>query len=402
MPTSGRALPLAALFGLASATPAVQAFNLQLKPSVHLAVQRDDNVFRAPDAPPPGGAGRVADTLTTLGAGARLTLSQSLQTIELRGEVDRVSYARLDALDYNRYLLNAQARLRMASLLKLKLDASRERRQENFAFRDDTESGFITEDRGLAELRLAITPRWTGIASAEHLQTEASRDSNRDSDLRENTGELGIEYRRDGYSSFGLGARVSEGSYPRRMVTAGDGREKDYQQGSVLTRIGYTPSGLSELRAQLAYTERGHDDPAVQDFQGFTGQLGYTRRFSGISQLRIEAYRDLFYVEDVNANYVENLGARLGYDYRWSAKLAFAAVAERYDSSYRASPGLDVAGETRKDDVLSLRLGAEYQPFYRFSLLPEYRYERRGSNVATGRYKYSVYGIDLVYRYGER
>lgn len=392
-----RALLAAALSLVASAAAAL---NLQLKPSVHVEVQRDDNVFRAPDAPVAGTAPRVADTLNLLGAGAALTLRESLQELEVRGEVERIDYAKLDVLDYTRYQVGAEARLVYASLLKLKLDAGRERRQESFDYRDDTGQGLITVDQASAELRGAITPRWTGIAKAERYQTQASRLASQDYDLTEDAGELGIEYRRNGYSTAGLALRLAQGNYPRRVVTPGDGREKDYDQQSLLARIGYTPSGLSDLSAQLGYTQRRHDDAAVPDFSGVTGRASYTRRFSGLSQIRLEAYRDLYYVEDVNANYVENLGLRTTFDYAWSAKLAFAVAGERYESRYEGSPGFNVGGAARKDQVLNLRLGAQYQPFYRFSILPEYRYERRGSNVADSAYDYNVFGVDLAYEYG--
>lgn len=381
-------------------TGAASALNLQLKPSVHVEVQHDDNVFRVSDAPQPGQASKTADTVSTLGAGAALTLRQSRQELEIKGEVERIDYVDLDQLDYNRYQVGGTAKLAYASLLQLKLDAGRERRQESFAFRDDTASSFITIDQASAELRAAITPRWTGIAKGERYQTEASRALSQDYDLTENAGELGVEYRRDGYSSAGIAVRLAEGEYPRRIVTPGDGREKDYDQRTALFRVGYTPSGLSDLTAQLGYTQRRHDDAAVPDFSGVTGRASYRRRFSGVSQVQLEAYRDLFYVEDINANYVENLGLRLSYDYAWSAKLAFAVAAERYESSYEGTPGLDVGGDARKDQVVSLRLGAQYQPFYRFSILPEYRYERRGSNVANSAYDYNVFGLDLAYEYG--
>ena len=392
----------AAALVLSLAATSAMALNLQFKPSVHAEVQRDDNVFRTPDDPLPGTAPHVGDTIKTLGAGAKLTLRESLQELEVRGEFDRIDYASLDTLDYNRYRVGAEARLAYASLLQLKLDAGRERRQENFIYRDDTANGFITVDQAAAELRLAVTPRWTGIARAERYQTEASRIASQDYDLTENAGELGVEYRRNGYSSLGLALRMAEGEYPRRIVTPGDGREKDYDQQSLLARVGYTPSGLSDLTMQLGYTQRRHDDAGVPDFSGFTGRASYTRRFSGISQMQLEAYRDLYYVEDVSANYVENLGLKATYDYRWSAKLAFAVAAERYESSYEGSPGFTVAGEPRKDDVFNIRLGLDYQPFYRFSILPEYRYERRGSNVANSRYDFSVIGVDLAYEYGVR
>lgn len=381
--------------------PTAEAQFLQLKPSAHVGVAYDDNVFRT-TVGNSAGIARVGDTLTTAGVGARITFAHSLQSLELSGEVDHIDYAKLDALDYDRYRIGAQAKLAYASLLKLKLDAGRERRQENFAFRDDAESSFITVDDVQAELRLAVTPHWAGIARAALYNTEASRLASQDSDLEEHSGELGVEYRRNGYSSFELGLRATQGDYPRRNATAGDGRETQYDQQSLLSRVTYAPSGLSQLTAQLAFTQRLHSDAAVPDFRGFTGRLSYLRRFSGISQLQFEAYRDLFYVEDVNANYVENLGLKASYDYRWSAKLAFAAAAEYYGSSYKGSPRQNVAGRARQDDVLSFRIGADYQPFYRFSILPEYRYERRGSNLLDSRYDFNVIGVDLAYEYGLR
>lgn len=384
-----------------SLTTTASALNLQFKPSVHTEVQHDDNVFRTPD----GGDGvvpKIADTLTAWGAGARLTLRESLQEIELRGEYDYTDYAELNELDYARYKVDAEARLAYASLLRLKLDAGRERRQENFAFRNDAENGLVTVDQASAELRASITPSWVAIAKAAHYESRFSRLASRDSNLTEDSGELGIQYSRNGYSSLGFAIRDVRGQYPQRNVTSGDGQEKDYNQQSALARISYTPSGLSDFSAQLAYTQRLHDDPGVDDFHGVTGRASYTRRFSGVSQLRFEAYRDLYYVEDINANYVENLGLVAAYDYRWSAKLAFAAAAERYESSYKGSPSFTVGGQAREDDVINLRIGADYQPFYRFSLLPEYRYERRGSNVARSAYDAHIFGVDLSYQYGLR
>ena len=387
---------------LCSFAGSAAALSLQFKPSAHVEVQRADNIFRVSDDAATAGIPRVADTLTTLGAGARLTLRESLQELEVRGEYGRISYADLDQLNYDRSLIVAEARLAYASLLRLKLDVGRERRQENFAFRDDADLSFITIDQARAELRAAITPSITGIARAEHYETSASRVASQDYDLSEQTGELGLEYRRNGYSSLGFAVRAGEGEYPNRIVTPGDGREKDYSQQSAVARVGYTPSGLSDLTAQLAYTQRLHDDSAVPDFKGITGRASYTRRFSGISQAQIELYRDLFYVEDISANYVENLGIKATFDYRWSAKLAFAIAAERYNSSYKGSPGFTVAGDAREDQVFSIRTGVDYQPFYRFSILPEYRYEQRDSTMANSRYDFSVIGVDFAYEYGVR
>ncbi len=390
----------AALIALSLVPGVATALNLQLKPSLHVKGQYDDNIFRAPDNAASGTAPRTADRLVHYGAGARLTLRESLQELEVRGDYDRIDYARLDALDYDRYLLGAQARLALASTLKLKIDAGRERKQESFVFRDDTEPGFIVVDQAAAELRYAVTPRWTGITRAARYASKASRQSSKDYDLEESAGELGVEYRRNGYSMLGLGLRQASGKYPNRIIVSGDGREKSYTQQSFISRIGYTPSGLSDLTAQIAYTQRTHEDPAVRDFSGVTGRLAYARKFSGISRLRLEAYRDLYYVEDINANYVENLGIKASYDYRWSPKIALAVSAERYDSSYRGAPSVNSNGQPREDAVLGLRIGMDYQPFYRFSILPEYRYEQRDSSFGNSRYNFSVIGVDLTYTYG--
>ena len=88
---------------------AAGAQTIQLKPAVHVQVERDNNVFRVQDNPPAGAIPRVADTLTTVGAGAKLTLAESLQSLELRGDYGHTDYARLDDLDYDRYQLGAGA-----------------------------------------------------------------------------------------------------------------------------------------------------------------------------------------------------------------------------------------------------------------------------------------------------
>ena len=55
-----------------------------------------------------------------------------------------------------------------------------------------------------------------------------------------------------------------------------------------------------------------------------------------------------------------------------------------------------------EDDAFSIRIAADYQPFYRFSILPECRYERRGLNLANNSNDGSIFGIDLSDAYGLR
>ncbi|MDP3857929.1 MAG: hypothetical protein Q8Q73_09230 [Stagnimonas sp.] len=384
------------------AAPAAQALSLELKPSAHAELRNDDNIFRAPDQPGVGAAPKVSDTLSQYGAGARLTLRHSLQSVEFRGEYDHVDYADQDQLDHDRYRLAAEARLAYGANWGAELKAGRQRRLENFAYRDDTQPGFVRLDTASAELRYALTPRWTASARGDRYASRASLLSSRDYDLTETGAEVGGEYRRNGYSSLGLFLRQVEGEFPSRVVLPGDGREKDYRQRSLILRAGYTPSGLSDFAAQLGYTQRRHDVADVADFSGLTGRLGYTRRLSGRTRLKAEAYRDLYYVEEVNANYVENLGLSLSADWRYSAKLSFAAALQRVQSDYRGASGIAAAGEPRSDDLLSLSLGADYRPFYRFSVLPEYRHERRGSNALNSDYTYSTIGVDFLYQYGAR
>jgi len=391
-------LALIALAGLCSNMALAQS--IQLKPSVSVRVERDDNIFRAPSTTTPGGVPVVADTITTASVGARLTLAESLQSLEVQGDYGRLNYARNDNLNQNRYRVGARTKLALASLLRFEAEADRERRQEDFSFRDDTENGLITLNRARAALRLRVTPRWTGLIGGDHFSTRASRVPSRDFDLTENSASAGVEYQLTGFSVAGLGVRATRGEFPNRVVTPGDGREKTYDQQSIALTGGYTPSGLSELTGQLAYTRRTHDDPLVDDFAGVTGRFGYERRFSGVSQAKVEAYRDLFYVEDVNANFVENLGARGEFEYRWSAKLGWLLSAEYYRSSFEGSPDAASLGEQREDRVSDLRAAMNYRAFYRFTARPFVRQERRDSNLVTQRYEALIYGIDLLYDFG--
>lgn len=392
-----RALALALLLAL----PAAQALTLDLKPLARVQVSHDSNIFRSPDNPAPGAGSAISDTIITTGVGGRLTLRESLQTLELRGDFDHLKYLDQNQLDHDRRRLSAEARLNAGSTLHLTLNGSEERRLENFAYRDDSQKSFVTASNASALLAYDLTPRWTVEAQADRFSSRASLASSTDFNLVEHGANLGVRYARNGYSSLGLSLRQVEGEYPARVVIAGDGREKSYTQSSLLAKAGYTPSGISDLSAQLGYTQRLHSDASVSDFRGFTGRLGYTRQVSGRTRLRGEAYRDLFYVEEVGANFAENLGLLLAADYRYSAKLAFAAAVESIQSDYRGASGFQAAsGQQRSDQLLSLRVGADYRPFYRFSVLPEYRWERRESNLANSGYSYSSFALDLTYAYG--
>jgi hypothetical protein len=97
------------------------------------------------------------------------------------------------------------------------------------------------------------------------------------------------------------------------------------------------------------------------------------------------------------------LGAGIGGDYLYSSKLRFGGTLERAQSRYRGADRFTLLGEDgRKDHVTLLRLGAEYRPFYRLSVIPEFRTEQRSSPERLSSYRYQSVGLDLVYRYGDQ
>lgn len=376
------------------------ALSLEFKPSVHAEVQRDSNIYRAPDFPPPGAPPKVADVITTLGGGARLTLRESLQELEVQADADHDQYRQLSSLDNTRYGVDAVARLAFGSTLRSNLEASRKRQLENFAYTDSTDRGFITTDTDSADLRYALAARMSVSAKFTHTATAASRPSSRDYDLNDNAAEVGTDYQRSGFSSLGFAVRLGEGEYPNRPAAPGSGIEQSYRQQTALVRARYAPGGLSDLNLQLGFTGRTHDDPSVPDFHGLTGRISYLRKSSGKAQWRIDAYRDLYYIADAEANYVENMGLRLAVDYQYSAKLALAMAAEQYRANYRGTPLFSMIGTPRKDDISAVKVGVEYRPLYRMKVLPQWRWEQRHSNQPGRDYQFSVAGIDLAYDYG--
>lgn len=396
------ALVVAAVVVGAQSLPA-QALHLELSPNLQARIQRDDNLFRAPDNPPRGSAPKVGDTITRVGGGAKLKLEQSLQRLELSGDYQRNDYRDQSQLDHDSYQVGARANLRLGSTLSLDLAASRDRRLENFAFRDDAAKGFLRLDTSSADLAYAITPRYSLVARADYLATRATLRASQDFDVTERGQEAAVRYQTAGFSRLEFALRNVDGEFPKRRVTAGDGREKAYTQQSAQLRVGYIPSGLTDIALQIGYTRRTHDDPLVEDFSGVTGRGSVLRRISGRTQVRMDVFRNLFYVEEVGANYVENLGAAIGGDYLYSSKLRLGGTLERVQSRYRGSDRFTLLGDDgRKDNVTTLRLGAEYRPIYRLSVIPEFRTERRSSPEQLSSYRYQSVGLDLVYRYGDQ
>lgn len=387
-----------------AATVPAQALIIDLHPYVSAGYAYDTNLFRTQDAAqaqvvtdggPRGGSvyrGRI---------GTELVMSQSLQRLEVDGEYGYDKYEDYGDLDGSRYKVKARADLAAGRTLGATLTGSRERSLAPYY--GGTDRGIApslqTDTRGAAELYYRITPEISIKPSVDISRQRQSLDTLRDADLSEDGRQIAVEYARATLSAAGLKYREVDGSYPDRLVAFGSGREKDYRQRTYAGYARYTPSGLSQFRAELGYTRRSHDDPSVPDYSGFTGTLGYRRVISGKTYGEFEVFRNLQSIDEVGINFVEETGVSSVFNYAWSVKTSLVLGYEYLEDRFLGSSSQDPANNDRVDAVQLLRAGVEYAPTSRVLVTPQLRYEDHHSTRDDRSYNYGLFGVELRYRY---
>lgn len=395
-----RAPLLLALFTLSPA----QAGLLEGEPYASVSVEHDDNLFRFSDdaeALALSGGTERADTYRRLALGAGLRYSWGLQRVLAGGELRRYNYSRFKQLDRNGHEFGGELLWRIASPLSGNLRYRQSRDSESFIDRDTTLLGFKTQREAETRARLEITPHWHLLGSLRGLRQRYTQAVAQNFELDEDGGSLGVDYLGAPLSQAGAAVEVTRGDYPSRdPATLNPGVATAYEQTDFKLRAGYSPSGISSLRAEAGYTRRDNRGNGAEDFSGVTGQASYEREFSALTSLRAELFRQLRQVEEVDANFVRQDSAALVFDWQLTQLMKLSARGELSRELYQGAAAVAAAsGEERRDTVRIASLELRYKPFFWLTLTPALRQESRDSNRADRGYESTVFGLEIEARY---
>lgn len=372
----------------------VLAGALDVTPYAGYGIAADSNVFRLTDkdqARRVTGGTQRSDVIQHQKLGVLAEWPMSRQRLKVAGQVTHFDYNRFDRLDHSENDIGAALEFEAGPVIHGTVSYQRSRELDDFSNRDSIRPDFIRRQQPEIEGYLDVTPDWRVHTSAGYLRLDHSLDSQRRFDRRESQGLLALQYQGVANSLFGLGAEYIDGDYPGR--DSNDLLSPSFRQTTVFTDLDWDYSDVSTIRAQLGYTRRDNAGGGNRDFDGPTGRLQYIRTLTGKTTLSAAISRQIYSVDNVDANSLRQTEARLNLRWTYSPKLSLVAGLGRRKQDYQALPG--AGGNTRRDRLDELSAELIYQPYRFLALLFNATGEHRESNRADESYDALVGGVAL-------
>lgn len=348
-------------------------------PYVEIGAQRDNNLFRVED----GGnnqavnqSGPQSDTITRTAVGAAAEWPIARQKLLVGGEYRQLRYSEFDQLDTSENEVRAELEFSVGPAVTGALRYRRERRQDDFDNLDGTQTNFVTETNPNIEVLVSITPSWRVLTKAGHLRLDQTLPSQQAFNFREDGVSVEVQHLGVPGSILGVGVEYQEGEFPDRA--AGGTLSQDFTQTTGFVTADWRYSGLSTFRGRLGYTQRDNSGGGGdRDFEGITGQFAYLRELTGKTNLQLEIFRQIFSVDDIDANFVEETGTQALLRWTYSTNLG-AQVRYRYaNQDYQTLAG---ATDNRVDKLSELAAELIFQPFRVLSFIFDLTFQDRDSN----------------------
>lgn len=378
---------------VALAPTLVVAGALGIAPFVEIGTSHDSNLFRLDDDTDTrsrtGGVAR-SDTITRGSIGAAVAWPISRQRVVVGGQVSEVRYNRFSQLDHSEHQARAALEFEVGPAVTGTVSYRRERRLDDFGNRDTTRSDFIQESHPQIETFIDVAPSWRVHTRAGQLRLDHSLESQDAFDREENS--LLLEVQRLGLpgSVFGTGVEYTDGKYPGR--NADELLSREFTQATAFASSNWRYSGLSTFTGRLGYTERDNSGGGNRDFSGITGNLGYVRTISGKTQASVEIFRQIFSVDEVDANFARDTGVLAQLLWKYSEKLGLTARLRHFNREFQGLPGFS---DTREDEIDELTAELLYQPSPLLALVFDVAGENRDSSEPDESYDALRVGLAL-------
>jgi hypothetical protein len=270
--------------------------NAQDEPSpywigVSQSFTHDSNVFRSESGTP-----KADDWISSTGllAGLDQPLGRGMLSVDLAANHNK--YKNLEQLDNTDH--NASVKLDWASIERLSGDVRAYHRRSLQQYEQQAGTGgssarsAATVRGGAAQLRLGVVTRWTleGGGAYDESEHQAPFDNR---NLRQSSVNAGLRFRPSDLFSWRLGARHSEGKYPRfidpgSLLVVGD----EFKRDDVDLTTTWAPTGNSTLSARVAYTREDHSALSQRSAKFWSGLLNYDWKLTGKTSMRFALSHD--------------------------------------------------------------------------------------------------------------
>lgn len=395
---------------------AVLTYACTLPPNVHASptdpvdfitggsLTYDDNLLRLSSdnqSQVPGRSSR-SDMFSTVFAGLRLDKPYSLQRFQLdltatRYEFRRNTFLSFSALDYRAaWLWSVTPRLTGI--------VSADRTQALASYADFTNRGNRNVQTNETQRVLAdwsVGGAWHLTGGISRLQSNNSAEFTAVGDYVQNSAEGGIRFVSSQDNSATLVRRESWGEYSNRSLGPAL-LDTGYTQHETEVRAAWRMSGHSTLDARMGYFERRHDHFAQRDYSGAVGSLTGNWNPTGKLKITVTAGRDLLsYQEttvDYSSSYYVSNYARVLPIWTLSDKTALHLKLDINRRDYRGAVTLSPI-QQRQDTLRTAQLSMTWQPTEHARIESYLTGEQRSSNTPGFSYHDYIVGLSATLRF---
>lgn len=356
-------------------TAPLESDRLGLRFKARAGVERDDNVTRV-------SAGKLSDTITSLGVGLRYNQQFSQQRVVVDIDVAKYDYDKLP-LNYNTVNYAAAWFFRYGN--QIDGIASAERRQ----FRDVTNgtAGVVsrrTEHNEVVEGGYRLGAAYKVTAGLLHNASTSTDPNSWDGNPDVTSARLGFMYDLASGSNAALRYRHGDGKYQTGIVP-------DFKDDEVEALAHWQATVKTSVDGRLAHLRREHSGAPARDFSGMIGSLGVNWEVTAKTRVMAGYARDM-------GSYLFGTGGHTSSDRFYIAPVwrptVQTAVSARYE--YENRKWDDVTGSAdagRRDKFNVLALGLDWQVLRTVGVGLQWRNERRSSSLPIFDYRANVIGV---------
>lgn len=368
-------------------------------PYALVGVTHDDNLFRLSDDADTVaslGTDERADTYRVLEAGADLNAQISRQRLHLHADVMQTQFSNFTFLDNTGGHARARWDWSVLSNASGRLGYDYQRTLASLETQSAAGRNVRSDQHPYAEADLRFAQRLRLRVGASERMVENSLETQRALDTRATTVESALHLlgaptpgTETEPNFFGARVRATRGDYPYQQMVGGTAVDNSYDERETGAVVGWRFADGSQVQAFSGYTEREYEQFPVRDFAGATGRVDADWQVGAKTQIALALWRELTVADDQSAGYVLSHGVSLGPDWSMTRKITLKGRAGYETRDYRGDAALALGiAERRKDEIVSYRLGLDYEPVppVRFGLA--WKAAERESNRALSDYRY--------------
>jgi hypothetical protein len=354
--------------------------------------EHNSNVFALPNSSAAfaaNGDSRLSDSDLKTVAGFEEDYVWDRQRLYSTVEGRYFRYDHFDELSHYEYSAKAGLDWKLLSAFDGTFLGSFERYMASFANRDtQTALAINLERHAIGKFNFHISPEWRLETSVDYHDLDAPVQGFPNYGLSETTGLVALKYLGFSNLTYGVSADYIDGKYRNAPLVG------TYNQTDVDLTAAYAATGLSTFDGSVGRTQR-NQDLNQGNVSAITGELGYSRRFSGKTSIRVGYTRAVnSYIGAGGSELDSILNATFNFQATYKTGLAFGFSETWSKFTGQTIPGSDVLGRRDRSPAATFKLN--YQATRWLLIQPYASYARRSSNFELYNYSGTIIGIEVL------